>query len=118
MVTPTHSTQAKRLGSSSLTHERRWLNMAKYTIDEFLGIEEEFVPIVLTDEVDKKIDLLYDLCILRRRKRNGGVDEREELMREILLACPNTISIDNAVHGVIVGKYTLDQLLKSRGYLQ
>lgn len=92
--------------------------MAKYKVDEFLDIEEEFVPIVLADEVDKKVDLLYDLCILRRTKAKGGVDDREEATRKLLLECPTLISIDNTVHGVIVGKYTLDQLLKSRGYLQ
>lgn len=92
--------------------------MAKYKVDEFLGIEEEFVPIVLADEVDKKVDLLYDLCILRRTKAKGGVDDREEAVRKVLLDCTSLISIDNTVHGVIVGKYTLDQLLKSRGYLQ
>ena len=92
--------------------------MAKYKVDEFLGIEEEFVPIVLADEVDKKVDLLYDLCILRRTKAKGGVDDREDAVRKMLLDCTSLISIDNTVHGVIVGKYTLDQLLKSRGYLQ
>ena len=91
--------------------------MAEYRIDEFLGLEEEFIPVTLADEVDKKVSLLYDLCILQRRKRNSDADAREEAIRQMLLNCPSLISIDNAVHGVIVGKYTLDQLLKSRGYL-
>ena len=91
--------------------------MAEYRIDEFLGLEEVYVPLTLADEVDKKVNLLYDLCILRRPKRDS-VDTREEATRKMLLACPSLISIDNTVHGIIVGKYTLDQLLKSRGYLQ
>lgn len=90
--------------------------MAKYTVEEFLDLDEEFAPIVLAEEVDKKIDLLYDLCIMRRRKRNGGVDDREEAVRQMLMNCTSFISIDNAVHDVIVGKCTLDQLLKARGY--
>ena len=92
--------------------------MAEYRIDEFLGLEETFAPLTLADEVDKKINLLYDLCILRRRKSKGGVDDLEEATRKLLLSCTSLISIDNTVHGIIVGKYTLDQLLKSRGYLQ
>lgn len=89
--------------------------MAEYRIDEFLGLEEAFVPLTLENEVDKKISLLYDLCILQRKSDSVKM---AEATRKMLLDCPSLISIDNAVHGVITGKYTLEQLLKSRGYIQ
>lgn len=92
--------------------------MAKYNVDEFLGLEEVFVPLTLADEVDKKINLLYDLCILCRRRAKGNKDAREEATRQMLLNCRSLIRLDNTVHGIIVGKYTLDQMLERKGYLQ
>lgn len=92
--------------------------MAKYTVDEFLGYASQMAPIRLSNEVDKKISLLYDLCILNRRVPDNGRDPREKVTRKMLLDCPSLVSIDNSIHGVIVGKYTLDDLLKTRGYLR
>ena len=91
--------------------------MAEYRADEFLGLEEAFVPFTLANEVDKKVSLLYDLHILLQNSR-GEIDTREAATRQMLLDCKSLISVDNAVHGVIVGKYTLNDILKRKGYLQ
>lgn len=88
--------------------------MAKeYTIDEFLGKEESCS---YADEVDKKISLLYDLCILCKRRK--GSDNREEAVRELFLSYGSEIKMDNAVKGIRMENYTLDDLLKRKGYIQ
>ena len=64
-----------------------------------------------TQEVHEKIHCLYQLYMLK-----GRPDKRESAVRKMLLACGGSISIDNAIHGVIVGNYTLNDILKSRGF--
>ncbi len=88
--------------------------MAKaYLVDEFIGNAE---PCTLEDQVDKKVSCLYDMCKLYRRGKNP--DEREKVVREMLKSCTSETQINNAVHDVVVGKYTLNDLLKRKGYLQ
>lgn len=80
----------------------------EYMLEEFLGedVQESF-----EDEVDKKISLLYDFCILKRK------DEREPLVRQMLLTCQNRTQLDNLVHDIITGKCTLNAMLKRKGFL-
>ena len=40
------------------------------------------------------------------------------MTRQMLLSYQSLTGIDNAIHGIIVGRYTLNQLLKAKGYLQ
>lgn len=91
-----------------------------YDADEFLGFSE---PHTFEEQVDKKINLLYDMCILRRvkvqctpkKKCRLAPDPNEELVRTLFLSCKSEIAMDNMVHGVIMGDYTLDTLLKRNG---
>ena len=88
--------------------------MAKaYLVDEFIGKSESCT---LEDQVDKKVSLLYDLCKLYRRGKKP--DDREKALRELLTSCKSETQIDNTVHDILVGDYTLNDLLKRKGYLQ
>lgn len=85
----------------------------EYNIDEFIGTESTECP---KDEIiDKKVSLLYDLCILLGKKHG---DDREKAVRELLASYGNEQQIDNAIHPIIVGNCTLNQTLKRKGYLQ
>lgn len=87
--------------------------MAEYLVEEFL---DGTVECTLEDQVDKKVSLLYDLCVLY--KRRNCADNREEAVRQLLSSYETERQIDNAVHDIIVGNYTLNDLLKRKGYLQ
>ena len=62
-----------------------------------------------TCEVYDKIRCLRELGILKKG------DERKIPTRQMLLEMRSGVLMDNAIRGVIVGNYTLDQLLKGRG---
>lgn len=87
--------------------------MAEYLVDEFIGKAE---PCTIEDEVDKKISLLYDMCILT--KRGTRCDKREELVKQWLLTYQTDTQINNAVFDIIIGKCTLNETLTRKGYLQ
>ena len=89
--------------------------MLEYNIDEFIGEEE--TPTTYENEVDKKISLLYDFCILHKRKYQRP-DEREDAVREFLRSYGSPILLDNAVRNILVGNCELDETLKRKGYLQ
>ena len=87
--------------------------MKEYLVDEFIGNTHECS---LEEEVDKKVSLLYDLCVLC--KKGKGKDTREQTVREMLGSCQTEAQMHNAVRDVILGDITLNQLLKRKGYLQ
>lgn len=91
--------------------------MKHYQADEFLGLEKNFKPIKLAEEVDKKVDFLYD-CFILKRGKDETKDAREDITRQMLLSYQSLTGIDNAIHGILVCNYTLNQLLKAKGYLQ
>lgn len=64
--------------------------------------------------VEYKISVLYDFRYLRHKGRNP--DTREERVRKMLLACGNENRIDSAIRDVHTGLYTLDELLKMKGF--
>jgi hypothetical protein len=84
-----------------------------YLVDEFIGTTEQFT---FEDQVDKKVSLLYDLCKLQMRGRKS--DDREDAVKHLLASYQSEVLMDNAIHDVVVGKYTLNDLLKRKGYLQ
>lgn len=87
--------------------------MPEYLIDEFIGkVNAEYT---LDEQIDKKVSLLYDMCMLVKDEKNP--DEREEAVRKLLASYGNEIRIDNAVRDVIVGNHTLNELLKRKGYM-
>ena len=83
-----------------------------YLVDEFIG---EVVPHTFEEQVDKKISLLYDMRILRRGKKRCP-DHREASVKMMLLECKTEINMDNAIRGVILGHYSIDELLKRKGF--
>ena len=64
-----------------------------------------------THEVYDKIRCLYHLGVLKK-----GGDNREANVRKMLLSLESSILMDNAVRGILVGDYTLDQLLIRKGF--
>jgi hypothetical protein len=85
----------------------------EYLVDEFI---DDGYECTLAEQVDKKVSLLYDLCALCRRGRYA--DKRENAIRELLASYPSRTLMDNAMHDIVVGKCTVDQMLKRKGYLQ
>ena len=84
--------------------------MKHYTVDEFLTNDAD------TDiniAVDKKVSLLYDFCILRHCR--GTADSREDAVRAYLKQYSTESQLTRALHDVIVGNKTINQLLKG-GY--
>ena len=81
--------------------------MREYLVDEFLGNSDTHS---LTEQIDKKVSLLYDLCELHRRK--NARDEREAAIRELLSSYTTERQMDNAIHDVVAGKCTINNLLK------
>ena len=91
--------------------------MQEYRIDEFLDMGENATPTTYSDEVEKKVSLLYDFAILHKRKY-GSPDKREEAVRQLLRSYKSSILLDNAVRSILVGNCTLDDALKRKGLLQ
>ena len=87
--------------------------MAEYLVDEFIGETEAGT---LEDEVDKNVSLLYDMYILCKKGKNK--DAREQKVREMLSACQTEDQVHNTVRDAIVGKLTLNDILKRKGLLQ
>ena len=84
----------------------------EYLTEEFLG---ENIECTLEEQIDKKVSLLYDLCVLTKHKKS--TDGREAAVRELLSSYQNERQIDNTVHDIIVGNCTLNDILKRKGYL-
>ena len=87
--------------------------MAEYLVDEFI---DGACDSTFEEQVDKKVSLLYDMCILTKRKNNAK--DRERAVRQLLSSCKSERSMDNTVHDLVVGKCTLEDILKRKGYLQ
>lgn len=68
----------------------------------------------MSDEVDKKVSLLYDLCILMRAK-TGDKDAREKALREVLARYTTDRQLDIALHNVVRGDITLNTFLAQKG---
>ena len=86
--------------------------MKHYKIEEFLG---NTTPNTLNDEVEKKINLLYDFRILTHTRDNPH-DKRENFVKALLMSKNTIISMENTVHDIITGKLTLNELLRRNGY--
>lgn len=87
--------------------------MKYYDISEFIQNSSENT---IADAVDKKVSLLYDFCILRR-PRGVSCDKREKYVREWLFTYTSEHQMTNALHGILIGNYTLDNVLKQKGYI-
>ena len=77
--------------------------------------EMYMTAITFEDIVEEKISLLYDFHYLRHKK-DSYHDPREEQVRQMLLACGNENRINSAIRGIHIGDYTLNELLKMKGF--
>jgi hypothetical protein len=80
--------------------------MSKIYVDYATNTNEEFKK---KDWINVKIDLLYDLAILKKRKRTP--DCREPQITELLEQCETRYEMDTLLHDVICGNMTLNELL-------
>lgn len=87
--------------------------MKHYSVEEFFSASS---PTTLADEVEKKISLLYDFCILVHKKAKAH-DPREELIRKMLLSKGTITAMSNTVRDVLTGKISLNDLLRRNGYV-
>lgn len=83
--------------------------MRSYQCDDFICPKSEPTPVV----IDKKISLLYDLCILRALPKQR--DTRETALREVLSQYCTETQLDNALHDIICGNKTLNTFLAQKG---
>jgi hypothetical protein len=88
--------------------------MKHYEINDFIN------PVTEPAEVcaEKKISLLYDLCILTVTYGQGKrlrKDPREHALREVLSHYCSETEINNALHDIVYGNKTLDQFLAQKG---
>ena len=86
----------------------------EYGVDEFIGVDTNETTIA--DEVDKKVSMLYDFCVLKGKR--GSKDEREKAVRELLGSYTSVTEIDNAVRDVIISGHSIDEMLKRKGITQ
>ena len=61
------------------------------------------------DIAEKKINLLYDFCILRRNGRKP--DAREATVRQILIKCGSEHKMTALLHGVLRDRCTIDDII-------
>ncbi len=82
--------------------------MRHYTVDEFLNdhIKDTHINTI----IEKKINILYELGILRHYGRHA--DSREPALRAYLKRYKTENQLTTALHDVVVGNTTIDQLLK------
>lgn len=90
--------------------------MHQYQTEDFLY---EALPDPIDIAIDKKVNLLYDLCILRKTKKDRKMlaDEREAALREVLSEYTNEKQLDNALHNVVLGNKSLDTFLAQKGVM-
>lgn len=86
--------------------------MKHYQADEFIL---DTTADTMEDAIDKKVSLLYDLCVLT--KTHKDVDSRETALREVLSHYASEHSITSALHDVVVGKTTLNTFLAQKGVM-
>ena len=79
--------------------------MKHYQIDEFI---HDTTVDTMEDAIDKKVSLLYDLCILTQK------DSRETALREVLAHYTSEYTLTTALHDVVVGKKSLDTFLAQK----
>ena len=91
--------------------------MKHYQADEFIQDEHNLytVPENKAEVIDKKVSLLYDFCILAKYKREPDV--RESAVRKLLEQYGTEQQMSSALHSVLVGDDTLNNVLRKRGLM-
>ena len=89
----------------------------EYVVNDFIEPRSDVRPAIACE---RKISLLYDLCILHTRFNKFGKrlvkDIREAQLRDILLGYSTELEIDNAVHDIVCGNKTLNTFLAQHGH--
>ena len=80
-----------------------------YQGDDFLY---DKLPDPMDVAIDKKVSLLYDLCVLCKSKTNP--DAREEALREILSQYTTERALTVALHDVVLGKTPINTFLAQK----
>lgn len=80
-----------------------------YQSDEFLF---DTMPDPMNVAIDKKVSLLYDLCILVANKKDRDV--RESDLREVLSHYNSERALTIALHDVVLGNKTIDTFLAQK----
>jgi hypothetical protein len=65
--------------------------------------------------INEKVEMLYDFCILRHRKKKP--DAREDAVRELLTECGTESRMQNVLHDVLLERITLTELLQRKGLM-
>ena len=84
--------------------------MPEYNVDEFISVNAE--PTTYDEEVEKKISLLYDFCILHKRRRCQQRDEREKAVRALLLSYGDANKLNKVVRDIITGEQSINAELR------
>jgi hypothetical protein len=66
----------------------------------------------MTEIIREKVSLLRDFCILK-----GNKDPRTAAVKEALKQCGTELRMQNMLHDVLVGRTTLDEMLKKKGLM-
>ena len=86
-----------------------------YQVNEF--IYDDLAPDPINVAIEKKINLLYEMCILRKTKNSSDI--REGMLRKILSEYNSERALTVALHDVVFGKIPLDAFIKQKGgYVQ
>ena len=89
----------------------RYYYRQEYTSADFGDYVEE-TPVKIAAE--KKINMLRDMCMLRKKRRQKGVliiDPKEEPLRALLLKCKNEEEMTQMLHCVVRYEETLQDML-------
>lgn len=81
-----------------------------YQGDDFLY---DTLPDPIDVAIDKKVSLLYQLCILVMNKKDR--DSRETALREVLSHYNSERALTTALHDVVFEHKTLDEFLAQKG---
>lgn len=83
--------------------------MRHYQADDFIG---ETTPDPMNVAVDKKVSLLYQLCILCKDKKDP--DAREDAVRKVLSQCTSERALTIALHDVVAGNKSINTFLAQK----
>jgi hypothetical protein len=85
--------------------------MYTYCADDIMSKTTDTLDVL----IEKKISLLYELCMLTMRKHKN--DPREDAVRKILSRCTSGTQIDNALYGVVRYECTINDLIRAKGVI-
>ena len=85
-----------------------------YQANEF--IYDGVTPDPIDVAIDKKISMLYEMCILHKTKNSSDI--REGMLRKVLSECNSERALTVAMHDVVFGNISLDTFLQRKGLMK